>query len=110
MFASLTRKFHANGFSHANLLLNCAKYSLRYQKLGSGFFIRPLNSVRDVYGVPNRSDSLLQATAHRANDCFAKVHADPNPKRALEQSLHIWLYILFYIAKQIKASQYRLER
>jgi hypothetical protein len=109
MLASLTRKFHANGFSHTNLLLNCTENSLRHQKLGSGFFIRPLNSVGDVYRISNGSDSLLQATAYRANDCIAKVHPNPNPKTALEQSLHIRLYILFYGAEHIKASQDRLE-
>jgi hypothetical protein len=110
MLASLTAKFHANGFSHANPLLYCAENSLRHQKLGSGSFICPLNSVSDVYRISNGSDSLLQATAYRANDCIAKVHANPNFKRALEQSLHIRLYILFYGAEHIKTSQHRLER
>ncbi len=92
MLASLTRKFHANGFSHANLLLNCTENSLRHQKLGSGSFIRPLNSVGDVYRISNGSDSLLQATAHRAHYGFAKVDANPNSKSALEQFLNVRPY------------------
>jgi hypothetical protein len=89
MLAGLTGKSHVNGFSHANPLLHCAENSLGHQKLGSGSFICPLNSVGDVYRISNGSDSLLQATAYRANDCIANVHANPNSKRALEQSLHI---------------------
>src|SRR6188472_2213771 len=96
MSASLTRKSDANRFSHANLPLNCAEYSLRDQKLGSGSFICPLNSVGDVYCISNGSDSLLQATAYRANDGIAKVDANPDSKRALEKSFYIRLYILFY--------------
>ena len=56
-----------------HLIPNFKECSLCYQKLCLGFLIRSLNPARNVYRVSNSSDSLLQGTAHSANDRLAKV-------------------------------------
>jgi hypothetical protein len=71
--------------------------------------IFPLNTARDVYRISQRSDTLLQAASHHANDHFAEMCAHANSERALEQSLHIRLYIPFDGMEHIKAGPHRLE-
>jgi hypothetical protein len=51
----------------------------------------------------------LQTTSDRANDCFAEVQANPNSEIALEQSLHVWLHVLFHGTEHIESSEHRLE-
>ena len=47
--------------------------------------------------------AFLQAASHHANDRFAEMCAHANSERALEQSLHIRLYIPFDGMEHIKA-------
>jgi hypothetical protein len=50
-----------------------------------------------------------QAAFHHADDRFAEMCAHANSERALEQSLHIRLYIPFDGMEHIKAGPHRLE-
>ena len=73
VFASLTWEVYVDRSSNVHLIPNFTECSLCYQKLCLGFLIRSLNPARNVYRVSNSSDSLLQGTAHSANDRLAKV-------------------------------------